>query len=196
LRTHLSDDVAQTDWLLLYRSVAWALAEQAKTLFGLEEPDPLRAEEELATTLACAVIEPAGPGKLRSYVTGVGDSGAWLLSATVFREILGGKTVSEAGLVSAAVAALPQVPLGKLSPAVVEFGGGDVLLIGSDGIGDPLGNGDGGVGDLFRAALTGHEPPSLIEFSHAVDFSRELFDDDRTLVAVWPKGPSVARFFD
>jgi hypothetical protein len=29
--------------------------------------------------------------------------------------------------------------------------------------------------------------PSLIEFAHAVDFSRETFDDDRTVVAVWPR---------
>jgi hypothetical protein len=31
--------------------------------------------------------------------------------------------------------------------------------------------------------------PSLIEFAHMVDFSRETFDDDRTLVAVWPRRP-------
>lgn len=196
LRTYVHDDVAQTDWLLLYRSVAWALAEQAKTLFGLEEPDPVRAEEELATTLVCVVIEPAGNGKLRSYLTGVGDSGAWLLSAGVFREILGGKAVSETGLVSAAVTALPHVPLGEMSPAVVDFFDNDVLLIGTDGIGDPLGTGEGGVGDLFRAVLGTPDPPSLIEFAHSVDFSRELFDDDRTLVAVWPKGQRDSNFRD
>jgi hypothetical protein len=35
--------------------------------------------------------------------------------------------------------------------------------------------------------LTRPSVPSLIEFAHAVDFSRETFDDDRTLVAVWPR---------
>jgi hypothetical protein len=44
------------------------------------------------------------------------------------------------------------------------------------------------VGNLLRDVLTGPTaPPSLIEFAHAVDFSRETFDDDRTLVAVWPR---------
>jgi hypothetical protein len=43
------------------------------------------------------------------------------------------------------------------------------------------------VGNLFRDVLTRSCPPSLIEFAHAVDFSRETFDDDRTLVAVWPR---------
>jgi hypothetical protein len=65
------------------------------------------------------------------------------------------------------------------------------LLIGTDGIGDPLGAGQGGVGDLFRDVLTKPTVPSLIEFAHAVDFSRETFDDDRTLVAVWPRKQST-----
>ena len=50
----------------------------------------------------------------------------------------------------------------------------------------PLGTGHGGVGNLFRDVLTGPCVPSLIEFARAVDSSRETFDDDRTLVAVWP----------
>jgi hypothetical protein len=28
-------------------------------------------------------------------------------------------------------------------------------------------------------------PPDLLQFARVVDFSRETFDDDRTLVAVW-----------
>jgi hypothetical protein len=37
---------------------------------------------------------------------------------------------------------------------VVEVGKGDVLLIGTDGIGDPRGTGEGGVRNLLRGALT------------------------------------------
>jgi len=54
-------------------------------------------------------------------------------------------------------------------------------------VGDPLGTGQGSVGELFRDLLERPYPPSLIEFAHAVDFSRENFDDDRTLIAMWPK---------
>jgi hypothetical protein len=32
------------------------------------------------------------------------------------------------------------------------------------------------------------QPPPLVELAHAVDFSREAFDDDRTLVA-WAVSP-------
>jgi hypothetical protein len=49
----------------------------------------------------------------------------------------------------------------------VQVGGRDVLLIGSDGIVDPY----------------------LVEFVHAVQFSRETFDDDQTLVLVRPGEP-------
>jgi Protein phosphatase 2C len=186
LRSNLGDDLADTDWLALLKNAAWALNERAQALLGLDEPDPMRAEELLATTFVCAVIEPAGADALRAYLVGVGDSVAWLLSAGEFVEILAGKTVPASGIASSAVVGLPRVPT-EVAPVGVDIGAGDVLLIATDGIGDPLGTGHGGVGNLFREVLTGPSMPSLIEFAHAVDFSREAFDDDRTLVAVWPR---------
>jgi hypothetical protein len=186
LHSNLFDDVADTDWSALLKSAAWALNERAQTLLGLDAPDPVRAEQELATTLVCAVIQPIGERTLRAYLISAGDSVAWLLSAGQFVEILGGKTVPESGIASSAVVGLPRIPT-QVTPAVVDVAEGDVLLIGTDGIGDPLGTGRGGVGDLFREVLTKPSAPSLIEFAHAVDFSRETFDDDRTLVAVWPR---------
>lgn len=186
LRDCLGEDLAQTDWLALMKNAAWSLSEQAQNLFRLAEPDPVRAENELATTLVSAVIEPADSDRLRAYLVGVGDSGAWMLSSGVFTEILGSKAASSVEIASPAVTALPWVPK-EITPVVVEVGAGDVLLIGTDGIGDPLGTGQGGVGNLLRAMLCADSAPSLIEFAHAVDFSRENFDDDRTLVAVWPR---------
>lgn len=192
LHSNLGDDVADTDWSALLKSAAWALTERAQTLLGLDEPDPVRAEQELATTLVCAVIEPTGPQNLRASLMSAGDSAAWLLSAGHFVEILGGKTVPDSGIASSAVVGLPRVPT-EVTRAVVDIADNDVLLIGTDGIGDPLGTGEGGVGDLFREVLTKSSVPSLIEFAHAVDFSRETFDDDRTLVAVWPRKETSLR---
>lgn len=186
LHSQLGDDLADTDWPALFKSAAWALNERAQSLFGLGAPDPVRAEQELATTLVCAVVTPTGADTLRAYLIGAGDSPAWLLSAGQFIEILAGKTAEESGISSSAVVGLPRVPT-EVTPAVVEIAVDDVLLIGTDGIGDPLGTGQGGVGDLLREVLTKPSLPSLIEFAHAVDFSRETFDDDRTLVAVWPR---------
>jgi serine/threonine protein phosphatase PrpC len=186
LGSNLGDDLADTDWMALLKNAAWALNERTQSLLGLGAPDPVRAEELLATTLVCAVIEPAGADALRAYLVGAGDSVAWLLSAGEFVEILAGKTVPDSGIASSAVVGLPRVPT-ELTPVRVDIAADDVLLIATDGIGDPLGTGHGGVGNLFREVLTGPSVPSLIEFAHAVDFSREAFDDDRTLVAVWPR---------
>ena len=94
--------------------------------------------------------------------------------------------VQASGIASSAVVGLPRVPT-EVMPVVVDVASNDVLLIATDGIGDPLGTGQSGVGNLFREVLTKPSVPSLIEFAHAVDFSRETFDDDRTLVAVWPR---------
>lgn len=191
LNAYAATDTAQTDWMELVKNSAWALAERAQEMFKLEKPDPAKAELELATTMTCAVVEVVDSGLLRAHVVGVGDSGAWLLQDGEFVPVLGGKTPSEGGISSSAVTALPRVPR-ELAPRVVEFGASDVLLIGTDGIGDPLGSGQGGVGNLFRELFSGGQPPSLIEFARAVDFSRETFDDDRTLVAVMPRVPLKA----
>jgi hypothetical protein len=185
LHAHLGEDTPNTDWLALLKSTAWALAERAQALLELSAPDPERAEEQLATTLVCAVVEPGAAG-LHAYLVSVGDSGAWLLSSGQFVELLGSKTVPDFGIASSAVVGLPRVPT-EVAPVVVDVVDHDVLLIGTDGIGDPLGNGQGGVGNLLRDVFTNPGAPSLIEFAHAVDFSRETFDDDRTLVAVWPR---------
>jgi hypothetical protein len=62
-----------------------------------------------------------------------------------------------------------------------------VLLVGTDGFGDPLGDGDGKVGQLFAEHLKMPPPPRAL--AHLLDFSRETFDDDRTLLAIWPLPP-------
>lgn len=188
LRLNLSDNIADTDWMNLIRSTAWALNERAQRLFGLAEPDPIRTEIEFATTLICAVVEPIAPGALRAHLVGCGDSAAWILSDGRFTNLVGGKAESLSGITSSEVVGLPRVPR-EVAAVSVEIGPNDVLLIGSDGVGDPLGSGEGGVGNLLREALCRPSPPSLIEFAHAVGFSRETFDDDRTLVAVWPRQP-------
>lgn len=186
LHTSTSEDVRDIDWTALFRNTAWALCETAQAALGLTDPDPLITESEMATTLVCAVIESAGAQRLRAHLAGIGDSSAWLLSASGFTEVLAGKSSGSEGVRTSEVVGLPRVPA-EVTPVEVIVEQGDVLLIGTDGIADPLGTGQGTVGELFRSLLQGSSVPSLIEFAHAVDFSRQSFDDDRTLVAVWPR---------
>lgn len=191
LYTSLPPDTASTDWQHCFASVAWALNEQAKGLLGLAQPDPVMTEALLATTLVCAVIETATADTLRLNIAAVGDSSAWLLSDSAFHDVLQPRDASSA-ITSSEVTGLPRVPNG-IAPTVVDLHPGEVLLIGTDGFGDPLGTGEGGVGNLFRQLLGQAQPPSQLEFAHALDFSREAFDDDRTLVAVWPSGSRGAQ---
>ncbi|OBI03590.1 hypothetical protein A5715_07315 [Mycolicibacter heraklionensis] len=186
LQSHLPEDTQETDWLGLVKGAAWTLAEQAQVLFGLPAPDAVKAEQEFATTLVCAVLEPDQSDALRAFVIGIGDSGAWILRNSEFLPILGGKSQGEGGISSSAVSGLPRVP-NSVEPAVARIGFDDVLLLATDGIGDPLGSGQGGVGNLLRELFGRPSPPSLIELAHAVDFSRETFDDDRTLIAITPR---------
>lgn len=185
LHKSLASETAATDWQLCFASVAWALNEHAQRLLNLSGPDPVATEEHFATTLVCAVVEEAALDALRVHVAAVGDSTAWLLSNGIFHDLLADSNAPTSTLTSSEVTALPRVPSNLVATAV-DIYPGDVLLVGTDGFGDPLGSGEGGVGNLFRDVLNGRTVPSLIEFAHALDFSREAFDDDRTLVAAWP----------
>ncbi|MFD1044779.1 protein phosphatase 2C domain-containing protein, partial [Kibdelosporangium lantanae] len=161
------------DWADLARCASWALVEYASR--GLPNPDPTVAERTLATTLVVALIQPDG----HATIVQLGDSGAWLLRDRKYENLVRGK---HGDVIPNDVTALPRVP-----PEVVEhtttLTPQDVLLIATDGFGDPLGDGTGQVGSLFADHLT--TPPAPLGLAHLLDFSRETYDDDRTLVAIW-----------
>lgn len=184
LASGAAESAAEIDWKALVESTAWALIEQAAPILGEPTVDAVQAEQVFATTLVCAVVDADDNGELTAHVVGVGDSGAWVLDDDGFTRIEGGKSELEGGLSSSAVSGLPRVPR-QIDVATVTIRSGQVLLLGTDGFGDPLGGGQGDVGRLFAAVLRG-DVPSITEFGHVLDFSRETFDDDRTLVAVWP----------
>ncbi len=183
---HAANVGDEVDWNALVAEAAWAIVVQARAILGEDDPDLTEVEQQFATTLVVAVIDPNPDGSATARFSGVGDSGAWVLRGDgTFDNVLGGKHANAAGLSSSAVAGLPRRP-GAVEALETIIGVGETFLVGTDGIGDPLGSGVGGVGDLFRDLLHSGAP-SLIEFAHAVDFSRVTFDDDRTLVAVQPR---------
>jgi serine/threonine protein phosphatase PrpC len=158
---------------------AWQVVEQAAAVLNLERPDPGRAEDEMATALIMGLVRPNG-ATADAAVARIGDSSAWVLRDGRYRALFDPKA---AAIVESAVTALPQVPApdvrgGPLAP-------GEVLLVGTDGFGDPLGDGTGQVGAHFAVRLAQPRPP--VAFAHDLDFSRETFDDDRTLLAIWPR---------
>ncbi|NKY17469.1 protein phosphatase 2C domain-containing protein [Tsukamurella spumae] len=181
---------ARIAWLELVRAISWQMTERARSVLG-GEIDGEDVERGFATTMVAAVIDPNPDGVLEVEAIGVGDSSGWILRDGEFVPLLGGKNDGAGGLASSAVVGLPRTP-SSITPVSAVLYPDDVLLLGSDGVGDPLGSGQGGVGDLLRAVL-GSTVPSMMEFGNAVDFSRETFDDDRSLVAVWPTRPALGR---
>ena len=89
-----------------------------------------------------------------------------------------------ADIATASTRALPLAGSEIAAPRVTALRRSDVLVLMSDGVGDPLHDGKGSVGRFLAAAWA--RPPAPIEFAAQVDFARSSHDDDRTAVAIWP----------
>jgi serine/threonine protein phosphatase PrpC len=174
---------SRVDWAGLLQNAAWQLCEQARISLGLPEINKTAAEEQMATTLVAGLVMP-GPDGPQVQLVQAGDSSAWMLNIRAQRFQCLAPTKYRRGeeVVSNAVVALPRVP-----PVDVKFGTiapDEVLLVGTDGFGDPLGDGENAVGAHFAATLAG--VPPVLKFANDLDFSFETWDDDRTLFALWP----------
>ena len=150
------------------------------------ELDELVTARELAmaTTAICALIRRVRDGRYRADLGWVGDGGAYLLTMSGW-QVLGGavKTVeTESGPLSSATAALPGADI-TVGSAVVEFEVGTALFLMTDGVADPLGGGQGEVGETL--ARWWARPPEALEFAAQIGFARKSFDDDRTVVGAW-----------
>ncbi|MEV4615478.1 protein phosphatase 2C domain-containing protein [Kitasatospora sp. NPDC049258] len=161
------------------------LRELARWRLGTAAPQPAEVTRLYATTLVAGAVRAAGDA-LEVEVFRIGDSGAWLLDRAGggYRPLFGGKAVPGTPLVGNEVSPLPLVP-DRPETAVGRLAEPWTLLVGTDGFGDPLGEGDGRVGELFASQLASAPPPLWL--AHVLDFTRETFDDDRTLLAVWPR---------
>ena len=174
---------------LNFQAVVLHAAERLRQLaqwrLGTAQPGPAEVASLYATTLVAGVVRP-DPGGPIVELCRVGDSGAWILdrSHRRYHPLFRSKTGAGVELVSNEVTPLPQVPT-ALEQSRTRLSHDLALLIGTDGFGDPLGDGDGQVGSLFAQHLAQPPPPGW--FAHVLDFSRETFDDDRTLLAVWPR---------
>jgi hypothetical protein len=174
------DSSRTVEWAYVLRTIGSEMERHASRL--LDWPADADATEKLLGTTIVIGIVRRGPACLTTTLVRVGDSGAWLLRDGVYQALLGSKLTGPEPIMSSAVRALPQTP--AVTPVHIDVPPGAVLLVGTDGFGDPLGDGVGLVGALFAKHL--RVPPPLLAMGHLLDFSRETFDDDRTLLAVWP----------
>lgn len=140
---------------------------------------------EMATTVVSACVTALGEERYRAELAWVGDSAAYLLCASTWRAVGGSvKTVgSEDEPLTSATRALPSATV-ELRTSTIEFGTDSALFLMTDGVADPLGAGHGEVGEALASWWT--SPPDKFTFGAQVDFARRSFDDDRTVVGVWP----------
>jgi serine/threonine protein phosphatase PrpC len=168
-------------WAELLRACAWGLVDLDQRLEALPQPDPRRTEELLATTLCIVTLSPETEGATVRAAS-VGDSGLAVISDDGIVPLLGGKAPAADGIIDSGVVPLPRVPE---QPATGEWrlSADETLLVGTDGIWDAVGDGSGTVGRYLVDAL-GSGLPGRADFLRLVDFYRDTYDDDRTLVAV------------
>jgi serine/threonine protein phosphatase PrpC len=129
-----------------------------------------------ASTLVVALVGTDG----RVEVARVGDSTAFVLHQGAWAELF--VDPDGADMRSPTTAALPSMTVRPESVSV-ELAPGDVLVLVTDGLGDPLRDGPGTVGPGLADGLG--EPPHPLVLAGLVDFSRQGCHDDRTLAAVW-----------
>lgn len=142
-----------------------------------------------ATTLVVCVVDAGGDVALSR----VGDSTAFLVDAgegdegACWRELFAPPPEHE-DEVPVATGALSAE--GRLSAdvetAAVVLGGSEVVVVVSDGIAGPWRDGPSTVAPAMIDGILGR--PSAIELARLADFSRQGCHDDRTIVAVRPRG--------
>jgi len=171
------------EWGAVLAAAVTYMAAGAESVLGIAAPAPVELARLLATTLVVGAVSEVSGG-FRVVMARAGDSGAWVLRGRDFRPVFAPKRGAHAELMPSSVEALPRIPA-RIPTADFGLGPDEVLLVGTDGFGDPLGDGTGAVGELFAHWLAQVPPPR--GFAHLLDFSRDTFDDDRTLLAVWPR---------
>jgi serine/threonine protein phosphatase PrpC len=175
------------DWPAIFNRAAAALVVEHRGTVGHEGSDPPDSEEtkrishDLGTTLTIAVVEPRDGERASAAVAAIGDSPAYRLTGGEYK-LLAGERETDDEFSTSSVVALPYLPKPEVSNVQLEVG--EVLLVCTDGFSEPLGGGHGEVGRLFARELA--VPPPLPSWPYLVDFAKATYDDDRTLVAVWP----------
>jgi Protein phosphatase 2C len=135
-----------------------------------------------ASTLVLAVVDPDGSVDLAR----VGDSTAFRLADGVWAEVFDRAAVDDE-LRHGATAALPS-PAPIVESARCHLVPGEVLVLVTDGVGDPLRDGPTTVAPGLAAQLA--LPLHPLALAAQVDFSRQGCGDDRSALAVWFRPPA------
>jgi serine/threonine protein phosphatase PrpC len=136
----------------------------------------------LSTTLAAAFIEedPADPAERRFVILNVGDATAFVLRGGKFTECLADP--HEGPVAESRTWTLP-TGIGPVGTAAGVIGPRDMLMVCSDGMSNPMRNGD--VQEQLAQWWGGNRLPDLTEFGWQLSYRVKSYGDDRTAVCVW-----------
>lgn len=179
----------EIDWQEVFKHAAWALLEAHRSRSGDAHAGVDAAGAALASTLLVAVVGPSqDPPAATTQVqlACVGDSPALMLAGRRFHALLGEQQDRQA-LIGGSVQALPRDSANVCS-SCCRLQRGAVLLLCTDGFSLPLAGGESEVGAVFARELA--RPPDIVDFARLLDFSRSTYDDDRSLIAIWPPSQS------
>jgi hypothetical protein len=162
------------------------VAHGMRTLATEEQPDPSATDvaRAMSTTLVVTVLAavPSEDGLHHGTVLALGDCSVFLLADGTWRPVTSVKNEG-AEMASNATVALPYVPAEHPEVLPLAVPPGDAVFVMTDGVGDPLGTGEGEVGGFLSSAWSG--APDPLTFGAQVGFARKSFDDDRTVVGIW-----------
>ncbi|MFC9636411.1 protein phosphatase 2C domain-containing protein [Streptomyces mirabilis] len=154
---------------------AWARSAQHK-------PRPY-ADEDYATTLHVLLI-PTDPGIRDRVLCSVGDGGLFVLRDGHWEN---GDPDDGEGLLDTRTEALPHA-YRSVKTTLLRTVPGEVLLLGTDGITNPLTQKDPEFARHLADAWGGPEVPSLSDFLWQAQTRAKSYDDDRTVICVWEEG--------
>jgi serine/threonine protein phosphatase PrpC len=191
-----STPAVDIDWYELFNVLGSRVLAAGQRVLSHHQPavqDPAVGPAQIMATTATFVVCDGGPtGPTRSVtVAWLGDTPVWSVSPTGAWRCLSAVKAPVDGLSTSAVTALPYVPTSAAglpirSEAIDVH---DTLLVMTDGVADPIGDATGEV--AAQLARWWREPPGPLAFAEQIAFGRKGYDDDRTVVAVWPRnGPS------
>jgi hypothetical protein len=193
-----AESLASLDWAALCGRLSRRIIDEAAYRRIVPLPDEASTTEQvmavrgaMSTTLVVAAIRRSADagGRFDGHLAIIaGDSGAYVIDDDGMRAIAGGKEANPGSPISSsAVDPLPGASSPDVQPLVLNARQGLVLV--TDGIGDAVGAGTGEVGEqLARRWCT---PPPISAFFEDVNFLRRSYDDDRTVVGVWPLPESM-----
>jgi serine/threonine protein phosphatase PrpC len=142
----------------------------------------LRIGQEHATTLHVLLV-PTDARIRERVLFSVGDGGLFVLREGRWEQ---GSPVDDGSLLDTRTEALPHA-YRSVKAKLLRTAPGEVLLLGTDGITNPLTQRDPEFAQRLAHAWGGPEVPSLSDFLWQAQTRAKSYDDDRTVICVWEK---------